>query len=128
MHPFLFENTQGPASAKVVHARFAYAALAYGNSGSASTITSLVFQDCQFVKCASAIYWPSSCSVQLLNDLFTGCGYVLGGGQSVTVDAENITADSIGAFVATWTPSCGGGLINSLLSNVTNQNRLANRV
>jgi hypothetical protein len=60
--------------------------------------------------------------VHLLNDLFTGCGSVVGCGQSITVDAENITADRIGAFVYPYTPSCGGGITNSILSNVTNQN------
>ena len=95
-HISLQEDTSCPYAATVAHARFAYASIAYASGGS---LGGFVFQDCQFVQCGFiAIALSANCSVHLLNDLFTGCGSVFGGGNNTTVDAENITADSIGAF------------------------------
>jgi hypothetical protein len=79
----------------------------------------LAFQDCQFAQCGwDAIYVAPSYSVQLFNDLFTGCGAVLGGNNSITLSAENITADSPGAFVDSGcTQSWSGAITDSILCN-----------
>lgn len=119
--PFLMEY--GPATAATVaHARFSYAYCAYENDGcyDPGTTFNLVIQDCQFVQCGwDAIWLLSESSVQMLNDLFTGCYGVLSGYcSSITLDGENITADSIGAFVdPNFLYSCSGGITNSILSN-----------
>ena len=100
--------------------KFAYVGYAYGSYGGTSA-TNFVFQDCEFVQCAGdAIYiMDTSYNVQLLNDLFTGCGAILAGDNSITVAAQNITADINVAFVDTsGTPSWGGTITNSILMRV----------
>jgi hypothetical protein len=121
---YLFENAPvGNGLTEVVaHARFAYEG--YGNIGwyESTTNLNLVVQDCQFVQCGADAIWlnlSGSYNIQLLNDLFTGCcGAALVGDNNITLDAENITADNINDIVDVYmTPSWGGGITNSILSN-----------
>ena len=98
---FLLEDSWGATSATVAYAKFAYPGCAYGSYGGTSA-TNFVFQDCEFVQCAyDVIFMDASYNVQLLNDLFIGCGAILGGDNNITLAAQNITADNNGAFVDT---------------------------
>jgi hypothetical protein len=86
------------------------------------------------VQCSGdAVYVPNDQWICLENDLFSGCGSVIEG-QFLNLEAENITADSIGAFAGNlhgfsgpWGgPSYGGTIINSILTGLGVDDQSAN--
>jgi len=105
----------GAGQVTVAHVRFAYAGTAYEDAND----TSHVFQDCEFLYCGyRTVYVPSDGELQLQNDLFVGCGSALGVYNLNMLFAYNITVDSNGSFLDSfsWGSNCGGSIMNSIVT------------
>ncbi|HEX3717986.1 MAG TPA: hypothetical protein VH595_08460 [Verrucomicrobiae bacterium] len=127
---YYIEANNGAAwSNYVSNARFSYADYAYTDY----THPVFTFENCQFVNCISATATEGGTNIFFKNNLCSGCSNVFAGGSknlpvTVIIDAENITADSCGAFAKTnswWGPcSYSGGITNSILTACDNSTAL----